>query len=140
VRCGTALVFVVIGTLVASPAFGTMALCLHCGEIHHGAWVPCDKCGFKPDKYGGNFMQLAIVFSDHHMSLNTLHNFGYVMKRIASVSRNDAERLFAFLKYVEDNYPGILGKVNLPDPHRERVTQIIRQLNLPVFRIEPGLD
>ena len=44
----------------------TVAVCLECGEIKHGAFTPCRVCGFEPST--GAELAKHLLVSTHHMS------------------------------------------------------------------------
>ncbi len=48
----------------------TVAVCLECGEIKHGAWVPCPSCGHDPVERMDKAKHLAA--SDHFLSRSDL--------------------------------------------------------------------
>lgn len=127
-------------TLTATGALAYKALCLNCGEIRSGAWTACDKCKYRPDPQDSNLLLFSVLFSDHHQSMETLLNFGKVIKKIAPACRTNDERFLVFASYVAENYPGLLREVRLPDAHKDRVPRILKGLKLPVFEVEqPGL-
>lgn len=130
-----------LSILLPVQALATMAMCPNCGEIHFGAWVPCDKCGFECDGKS-NLMHVCLVFSDHNMSVQTLENFGKVMKILKPVFPDFDERMWAFFKYIADTYPesGIVNAqvFQLPVPLRARIPSMLKRLKLPVFEIERG--
>jgi hypothetical protein len=44
----------------------TTAVCLKCGKMKFGAWVPCPKCGFAPENDEDKIK--SIYLSDHNLS------------------------------------------------------------------------
>jgi hypothetical protein len=143
-------VFCIVFVLVAvasTHAWATHVVCLNCGEVHFGALVPCDKCGFEPMKMlesEPNFISVFILFSDHHMSKKTLENFGAVVKKLKPVFPDFGVRFWALLHYVAQTYPnaGIINasKFKLPPSLQERIVTGVESLGLPVFEIEPGFN
>jgi len=120
-------------------ALATLAMCPNCGEIHFGALVPCDKCGFDCKK-DTDLIQACILFSDHNWSVKTLENFGKVMRDLRPVFPDFSERFWAFLQYIADKYPdsGIINAqiFRLPGPLHDKIISGLKGLNLPVFEIE----
>ncbi len=57
-------------------------------------------------------MGLDIAFSDHHYDVETLKEFGGIIRAIHSASDDPPTRFWAFMHYVSEHHPGIL-KVNL---------------------------
>ena len=48
----------------------TVAICLQCGEIKHGAWSLCLNCGFEPDS--DESLTKHLIMSDHYFTLEQL--------------------------------------------------------------------
>ena len=44
----------------------TVAVCLQCGAMKHGAWTPCRKCGHTPKDIEDKARH--VITSDHHFS------------------------------------------------------------------------
>jgi hypothetical protein len=132
---------VTLSILIPVQALATMAMCPNCGEIHFGALVPCDKCGFACDKKT-DLMPVCLLFSDHHMSVRTLENFGKVMKILHPAFPDFDERMWALFQYIANTYPesGIVNSetFRLPDPLQAKIPSTLRGLKLPVFEIERG--
>lgn len=128
-----------LSILIPAQGLATMAMCPNCGEIHFGAWVPCDKCGFSCDEKS-NLMHVCLLFSDHNMSVRTLENFGKVIKNLQPEFPDFDERVWAFFKYIADTYleSGIVNTqfFRLPEPLQTKIPPKLRRLTLPVFEVE----
>lgn len=104
----------------------TQALCLRCGESKFGALCPCHTCGDGPT---GN-VELDIAFSDHHMPVETIREFGQVIRAIRLVSDDEALNFWSFVAFVSASHPEIL-RVDL-DPETERRTaDVLTKASLP---------
>ncbi len=139
------LVLLILSVSVATEASATEALCLNCGATHFGALVTCVKCGFDPmpaAQQNFNVLMALLLFSDHHLSSNTLKNFGTVVKKLKPVFPDFEYRLWALIYYVKETYPdaGLLdpAKTRFHPGVEEDISRKIRGLDLPVFPIEPG--
>jgi|TARA_B110000902_G_C14165007_1_gene534606 hypothetical protein len=113
----------------------TMALCLNCGEIKIGALIPCSNCAQGPteDK------DLDILFTDWKFSVETLTEFGNVIKAISSTSDNDKLRFSAFLLYISNNHDEIL-EVNYDDKHTALCNSLLEKAKVRNNLSESGLE
>ena len=112
-----------------------MALCFNCGDIKFGAICPCPKCQVK----SCGDMGLDIAFSDHHYDIETLKEFGGVIRAIQSASNDPPTRFWAFIHYVSGHHPSIL-KVELKPEMRAPVENVLRAVVLPPVTIrEPPI-
>jgi hypothetical protein len=107
-----------------------MALCFNCGDIKHGAICPCPKCQVKSS---GN-MQLDIEFSDHNYDVETLREFGGVIRAINSATTEPPIRFWAFIHYVSEHHPSILNTELRPEILAQ-VTEVLRGVALPPVTI-----
>ncbi len=48
----------------------TVAVCVKCGAIKHGAWTPCRECRKTP--FGEDELTWSLVLSDHHFDVEVL--------------------------------------------------------------------
>lgn len=108
----------------------TMALCLDCGDVKFGALCPCPACQVSSS---GN-INLDIAFSDHHYALETLREFGAVIKVIHSSTTDAAVRFWAFIHYLSTAHPGILH-ADPPADLRAEVERVLRANALPAVTI-----
>ena len=104
----------------------TMALCFGCGEIKFGAICPCPKCKVK----SCGDMGLDIAFSDHHLDVETLKEFGSVIRAIQSGSGDQTTRFWAFVQYVSEHHSSIL-KVDLKPEAKVKIAEALRGVELP---------
>jgi hypothetical protein len=112
----------------------TWALCLNCGETKFGALCPCPACqaGSTGD------INLDIAFSDHHMSVETIKEFGEVVRAIRRVCEDDESRFWSFISFVSTNHPEIL-QVELAPEQAGQCAEILARANPhPVVLRESG--
>jgi hypothetical protein len=79
-------------------------------------------------------MGLDIAFSDHHYDVETLKEFGGVIRAIYSASDDPPTRFWAFIHYVSENHPSIL-KVELKPEMRATVASALQRVVLPPVTI-----
>ncbi len=103
-----------------------MALCFNCGEIKFGAICPCPKCQVE----SSGDMNLDIAFSDHNYEIETLKEFGGVIRAIHAASDDPPTRFWAFIHYVSEHHPSIL-KVDLKPEMKTKVAEALRGVALP---------
>jgi hypothetical protein len=82
----------------------TWALCLNCGETKFGAICPCPSCHVEST----GDMSLDIAFSDHHLAVETLKEFGAVVRAIRRVCEEDELRFWSFISFVSSHHADIL--------------------------------
>lgn len=51
-----------------------MALCIKCGALKHGAFNPCESCGFRPTE--DRDMAYSLALTDHYFAVETLQKIG----------------------------------------------------------------
>jgi hypothetical protein len=56
----------------------TVAVCLNCGELKYGSWVPCQNCGFNPET--DEDVTKSLIVSDHHHSKEELEGISNKIK------------------------------------------------------------
>lgn len=111
----------------------TQALCLGCGGIKFGAINPCPICG--GDATGN--MSMDILFSDHHLDVHTLEQFGAVIKVINQSPANEQLRRLSFLLYVSDHHPNVM-RVSPTAAWVPFTREILNSLTLPTVELLPG--
>jgi hypothetical protein len=104
----------------------TWALCLNCGETKFGALCPCPSC--RSGSTGD--VNLDIAFSDHHMALETLKEFGEVVRAISRVCDEEELRFWSFISFVSSHHPDILH-VELAPEAAERCAEVLARANPP---------
>lgn len=67
----------------------TYAICIKCGEGKFGAFVPCLKCGFKPESFSDQAR--AIVLSDHSSNRATLDAAGAKLRAGESLEFDETD-------------------------------------------------
>src|SRR5690606_13970476 len=73
---------------------------------------------------------LDIAFSDHYFAVDTLNDFGNVIRTIAGATEDPTVRFWSFLKYISTHHSYILSAE--PDPHlREDVERVLNSIVLP---------
>jgi hypothetical protein len=111
----------------------TMALCFSCGNVKWGAIVPCDECGIGST----GEMGLDILFSDHHMAVSTLEQFGQIVKRINREVIDEEVRFWTFLYYGSQVHSDLL-KSEPPGEIAEQVKALYHRLEFPDVKVLPG--
>jgi len=85
-------------------------------------------------------MGLDIAFSDHHLDVETLKEFGSVIRAIGSGSGDSPTRFWAFIQYVSEHHPSIL-KVELKPEMKGKVEDALRGVELPSVTLrQSGID
>ena len=79
----------------------TWALCFNCGSTKFGALLPCPEC----QAASTGDISLDIAFSDHHMAVESLEEFGAVVRAIRQVCEDDQLRFWSFIYYVSTRHP-----------------------------------
>ena len=123
----------------------TMALCLNCGAVKFGAFIPCLECEFNMvdviamsqeakqsarDVLAREDVNLSISFSDHNFEVSTLEQFGQVIKSIKQICPDRELARWSFLKYVSGKYPDILT-ARFPPYLSTKIFQVLAQVDLP---------
>lgn len=107
-----------------------MALCFSCGEVKFGALCPCPVCQVE----SSGDMELDIAFNDHNCAVETLHEFGAVIRCIGTEAKDPETRFWTFIHYVSNNHPSILKAE--PQPHlRDEVERVLRSIVLPAVTL-----
>jgi hypothetical protein len=104
----------------------TWALCFSCGATKFGAICPCPQCHVSST----GDMQLDIAFSDHHLAVETLREFGEVVRAIRRVCEDDNLCFWTFICYVSTNHSSLLG-VNMPPEQQERCREVLARAEPP---------
>lgn len=104
----------------------TWALCFHCGGTKFGAICECEECGAGST----GDISLDIAFSDHRMDVETLREFGEVVRSIRRVCPDDELAFWSFVSYVSSHHADILG-VNLDDDRRRVCEEILSRAQPP---------
>jgi hypothetical protein len=109
----------------------TWAMCLNCGDIKFGAFVPCPRCQSASTGNAG----LDVAFSDHRISKESLEQLCSIMRAIRQSSDDDELCFWTFIHYVATYHPSVL-EVELKDEIRPRVESMLKELNLPVISLQ----
>jgi hypothetical protein len=104
----------------------TWALCFSCGATKFGAICPCPKCNVSST----GDMSLDIAFSDHRLAVETLREFGEVVRAIHRVCEDDDLCFWTFIHYVSTNHPSLLG-VNMPPEQQQRCREVLARADPP---------
>lgn len=111
----------------------TVALCTHCGDLKKGLLLPCDHCGEPPSKE----ISLEHILSDHYLSVDTLKEFGNVIKRLSMVANNKLEGYWAFMYLLSEYYPEIMF-TDIPKVFRASSIILIKDMDLNPIVIKKG--
>jgi hypothetical protein len=119
------------GTL---PLAVTMALCMACGATKFGALLPCAKCHSGPS----GDVQLDILFTDHRFAVETLEEFGNVIRAIREVETDPPAVFWSFIAYVSRDH-GELLQATPPPALAQRVAKVLEGRTFPpvVLRTSP---
>lgn len=94
----------------------TLALCVKCGVFKHGAFNPCESCGFRP--IDDLDMAYSLALTDHHFTAETLKEIGAEIPQMGVPSLPlDQEK--ELLTVVRD--PRIRGMVPRCAPERRAI-------------------
>jgi hypothetical protein len=104
----------------------TWALCFNCGETKFGAICPCPSCQVAST----GDISLDILFSDHHMAVETLKDFGKVVRAIRGVCPEDELRFWSFISFVSSHHPEILH-VELKPEAAGRCAEVLTRADPP---------
>lgn len=66
----------------------TIAVCVRCGALKHGAFKPCSRCGGAPNS--DHETALALGLTDHYLDVNKLEQVGKTLESGQMVSLPDA--------------------------------------------------
>src|ERR671931_2390697 len=67
----------------------TLAVCVRCGRMKHGAFTPCPKCSFDPADAADKAK--AVMLTDHYFSKDQLEGIGRRIQSGLPVSFNQAQ-------------------------------------------------
>lgn len=104
----------------------TWALCLNCGEKKFGALCPCPSC----QAASTGDVSLDIAFSDHNMAVETIEEFGEVVRAIRRACDDDELRFWSFISFVSSNHPEIL-RVQLAPEKASRCADVLARSDPP---------
>jgi hypothetical protein len=108
----------------------TWAMCLKCGDIKGGVFVPCSKCETPAT---GN-LALDIAFSDHRIPREKLLELGSIVSEIHRICHDESICLWTFLQYVTLHHPSIL-EVDLKAEDKDAVERVLSRLNIPQLSV-----
>lgn len=111
----------------------TAALCTNCGGIKMGLLLPCDHCGASPPKA----LNYEIFLSDHYLSLDTLKQFGRVIKRLKIVANDKLEAQWAFLFLLSEYHPEIMF-TDVPIDYKTSSKILLKDLYLDPIIMKKG--
>ncbi len=85
-------------------------------------------------------INLDIAFSDHHISVETIKEFGEVVRAIRCVCSEDELRFWSFISFVSSNHSEILG-VELAPELADRCAEVLAHASPPPVVVrESGLS
>ena len=94
----------------------TTAICIYCGTLKFGAFVPCPECDRIPTERGHVIRSLALT--DHHFTHDQLADFGTQIEN-GNELEIDPELESQLSQEIDDDFLQILVKGSDP-PVRER--------------------
>jgi parallel beta-helix repeat protein len=103
----------------------TIALCLNCGKIKIGALCPCPCCGLS----SSGDVDLDLLFSDHHLTPESLSQLGQVIGNIRSSTTDDELFSSAVLHFVQLQNPNLLT-YDIESSQLKQVKRLLASLNL----------
>ena len=78
----------------------TTAVCIKCGDLKFGSFVPCPKCGGRPETDPELIISLAM--SDHYLDTATLKQIGVSIREKGEPPNLDPESYASFQKTIEE--------------------------------------
>ena len=78
----------------------TVAICITCGSIKHGALTPCRHCGFTPDD--NESKAKSMIVTDHFLSKDDLDGIGERIRNGLPVTYPQ-DALDDYIKMFEEN-------------------------------------
>ena len=78
----------------------TTAVCIHCGELKFGSFVPCHSCSGQPST--NHELIISLAMSDHYLDLDTLKQVGNSIREKGEPPSLDPESYEAFRKLIEE--------------------------------------
>jgi len=104
----------------------TIALCLNCGKIKIGALCPCPGCGLS----SSGDVDLDLLFSDHHLTPESLSQLGRVIGNIRSSTTDDELFSSTVLHFVQLQNPNLLT-CDVESSQLKEVKRLLASLNFP---------
>ncbi len=87
----------------------TMALCVKCGAMKHGAFTPCSECRAIPDTEID--IAYTLLFSDHHFEESVLQEISQSMLAGAPRPVLPPEQEEQFLEQARPHMPALMEQV-----------------------------
>jgi hypothetical protein len=106
------------------------ALCLACGGIKHGAVVDCGACGAQALDDNGAYL----AFTDHHLDVSTLEEFGRVIKHLNAIAPDQESALMSFFRLITERHPDLIYNVTTPDL-AEKAGAVLHLAGVPEIKI-----
>jgi hypothetical protein len=78
----------------------TTAVCIHCGELKFGSFVPCHACNGRPKT--DHELIISLAMSDHYLDLETLQQIGSSIKERGEPPNLDPDSYESFRKILEE--------------------------------------
>jgi hypothetical protein len=105
------------------------ALCLACGNVKQGAFVPCRDCGNLPED-----SELSIALTDHYLDIATLEDFGRVIKQLRGIAPDEETAMMSFLQLINERHPEIALTIATPSLE-DRAKAVVYLSAIPEIRI-----
>ncbi len=78
----------------------TKAVCIHCGEMKFGSFVPCHICAGRPTS--DHELIISLAMSDHYLDVDTLKQIGASIREKGEPPNLDPDSYESFRKIIEE--------------------------------------
>lgn len=106
------------------------ALCLFCGTIKHGAFMDCKACGSS----AFDESNINLAFTDHHLDVSTLEEFGRVIKHLNAIAPDQESALMSFFRLITERHPELIYNVTTPNLE-EKAGAVLHLASVPEIKI-----
>lgn len=88
----------------------TTAVCIHCGELKFGSFVPCASCSGRP--VTDHELIISLAMSDHYLDVDTLKQIGKGIREHGEPPGLDPASYESFRKLIEEaKASGMLSQI-----------------------------
>lgn len=78
----------------------TTAVCIKCGELKFGSFVPCHACSHGPET--DHELIISLAMSDHYLDVDTLKQIGESIREKGEPPNLDPDSYASFKKTIEE--------------------------------------